>query len=84
MINKDVKEFIKNLKERWEQKCNRMGVMSSNVAILELDFVIGNILQEIQSPQGKTKTEKSVSDVVAPPDGTKPADARKGKEKVGK
>jgi len=32
-----VKEFIKKLKENWRKKCNKMEIMSGDVAIFELE-----------------------------------------------
>jgi len=38
------KEFIKKLKENWRKKCNKMEIMSGDVAIFELESELDKLL----------------------------------------
>ena len=37
---KDVKQSIKNIKQKWKDKCKRMEIMSGEVAIFELECLL--------------------------------------------
>lgn len=41
--SEDIKQFIKTLKSNWREKCKRMKIMNSDVAIFELESEIDKL-----------------------------------------
>jgi hypothetical protein len=41
-----IKDFIKQLKKLWREKCKRMDIMSGRVAIFELECLIDEVANE--------------------------------------
>ena len=40
ILKEDVKQSIKNIKQKWREKCKRMKIMSGEVAIFELECLL--------------------------------------------
>jgi len=58
MKPKDVKECFQLIKKDWKEKCNRMEVMSGDVAIFELNEILENKVGEKLLKQNHEQKEK--------------------------